>query len=60
MVEGMRAAGYDDGQILEINRITAYFAYANRTVLGLGCSTDGDILGLSPNRSDDPDNWFHS
>jgi len=27
---------------------------------GVGCSTDGDILGLSPNRSDDPDNWFHS
>jgi uncharacterized peroxidase-related enzyme len=60
MVAGMRAAGYDDGEILEINQVTAYFAYANRTVLGLGCSTDGDILGLSPNQSDDPGNWSHS
>ena len=55
MVAGMRAAGYDDGEILEINQITAYFAYANRTVLGLGCSTEGDELGLSPGQSDDPD-----
>ncbi len=60
MVEGMRAAGYDDGEILEINQVTAYFAYVNRTVLGLGCSTDGDILGLSPGQSDDPDEWAHS
>ncbi len=34
-------------------------AYVNRTVLGLGCSTEGDILGLSPNQSDDPANWSH-
>jgi len=60
MVAGMRAAGYDDGEILEINQVTAYFAYANRTVLGLGCSTEGDILGLSPSQSDDPDEWAHS
>jgi uncharacterized peroxidase-related enzyme len=60
MVAGMRAAGYDDGEILEINQVTAYFAYANRTVLGLGCSTEGDILGLSPNQSDDPGDWSHS
>ncbi len=60
MVAGLRAAGYDDGEILEINQVTAYFAYANRTVLGLGCSTEGDILGLSPNQSDDPGNWSHS
>ncbi len=60
MVAGMRAAGYDDGEILEINQVTAYFAYANRTVLGLGCSTEGDILGLSPGQSDDPGNWAHS
>ncbi len=60
MVAGMRAAGYDDGEILEINQVTAYFAYANRTVLGLGCSTEGDILGLSPNDSGGPGNWSHS
>ncbi|MBZ0217233.1 MAG: peroxidase-related enzyme [Fimbriimonadaceae bacterium] len=60
MVQTMRDAGYDDGEILEINQVTAYFSYANRTVLGLGCSTDGDILGLSPNKSENPDDWSHS
>ena len=60
MIRQMRAAGYNDGEILEINQVTAYFAYANRTVLGLGCSTEGDILGLSPNQSDDPGNWSHT
>lgn len=59
-IETMRAAGFDDGQVLEINQVSAYFAYANRTVLGLGINTDGDILGLSPNNSDDPDDWSHS
>ena len=58
-VSSLKDAGFDDGQILEINQVTAYFSYANRTVLGLGCSTDGDILGLSPSNSDDPDNWNH-
>ncbi|MCR9134660.1 MAG: peroxidase-related enzyme [Alphaproteobacteria bacterium] len=56
----LRNAGYSDGEILEINQVSAYFSYANRTVLGLGCSTEGDILGLSPNQSDDPDNWNHT
>jgi uncharacterized peroxidase-related enzyme len=56
----LRNAGYTDGEILEINQVSAYFSYANRTVLGLGCSTQGDILGLSPNNSDDPDNWNHT
>lgn len=59
-VEALRQAGFDDGQILEINQVTAYFSYANRTVLGLGCSTKGDVLGLSPNNSDNPDDWNHS
>lgn len=58
-VQALRDAGFDDGEILEINQVTAYFAYANRTVLGLGVSTDGDVLGLSPGASDDPDNWRH-
>ncbi|NOX72221.1 MAG: peroxidase-related enzyme [Alphaproteobacteria bacterium] len=60
MVDGLRKAGFKDGEILEINQVTAYFNYANRTVLGLGCSTEGDILGLSPNKSDDPDDWLHT
>ena len=58
-IAAMRNAGFDDGQILEINQVVAYFAYANRTVLGLGINTDGDILGLSPNNSDNPDDWNH-
>ena len=59
-VEKLRADGYTDGEILEINQVCAYFSYANRTVLGLGCSTKGDILGLSPNNNDDPNDWEHS
>jgi len=58
-VAAMRAAGWEDGEILEINQVTSYFSYANRTVLGLGVSTDGDILGLSPGDNADPDNWSH-
>ena len=60
LVIQLRSAGFSDGEILEINQIAAYFNYANRTVLGLGCSTDGDILGLSPNNSDNPNDWLHS
>jgi len=59
MVSELREAGFDDGEILEINQVSAYFGYANRTVLGLGCSTEGDIIGLSPNNSDDPNDWSH-
>jgi uncharacterized peroxidase-related enzyme len=59
MIRELRDAGFDDGEILEINQVTAYFAYANRTVLGLGCTTKGDILGLSPGNSDNPDDWSH-
>jgi len=57
--EALRAAGFHDGEILEINQVTACFAYANRTVLGLGIDTEGDIIGLSPGDSGDPDNWSH-
>ena len=59
-IDGLRAAGLDDGQILEINQVTAYFCYANRTVLGLGINTEGDEIGLSPGDSKDPDNWSHA
>ena len=58
-IAGLRAAGFDDGEILELDQVIAYFAYANRTVLGLGINTDGDIIGLSPGDSSDPDNWSH-
>ena len=59
-VEKLRSAGFDDGEILEINQVAAYFAYANRMVLGLGIDTRGDIIGLSPGDSSDPDNWSHT
>ncbi len=59
MITALRTSGWSDGEILEINQVTAYFNYANRTVLGLGVSTSGDDLGLSPNNSDDPDDWSH-
>jgi len=59
-IDKLRADGFTDGEILEINQVCAYFSYANRTVLGLGCSTNGDILGLSPNNNDDPNDWGHS
>ena len=59
-IAALRNVGFDDGEILEINQVSAYFSYANRTVLGLGCSTKGDIIGLSPNNSDDPEDWKHS
>ncbi len=55
----LRTAGLDDGEILEVNQISSYFAYVNRTVLGLGVTTTGDILGLSPGDNADPLNWQH-
>ena len=58
-VTALRAVGMEDGEILEVNQVVSYFAYANRTVQGLGVTTDGDVLGLSPSQSDDPENWQH-
>ena len=59
-VENLRNEGFTDGEILEINQVVSYFNYVNRTVLGLGVNTKGDILGLSPNDSTDASNWSHS
>ncbi|MGI9220511.1 MAG: carboxymuconolactone decarboxylase family protein [Woeseiaceae bacterium] len=58
-VDDLRRAGFDDGEILEVNQVAAYFAYANRTVLGLGIDTVGDVVGLSPSDNSDPNNWAH-
>jgi uncharacterized peroxidase-related enzyme len=41
----LRETGYTDAEILEINQVV---------------SPAGDILGLSPNDNNDPDNWNHS
>jgi uncharacterized peroxidase-related enzyme len=58
-INALRSVYFDDGEILEINQVTSYFCYANRTVLGLGVSTEGDIIELSPNNSENPDDWSH-
>ncbi|MCS5603943.1 MAG: alkylhydroperoxidase, partial [Alphaproteobacteria bacterium] len=41
----LQTAGIDDGQILEANQIICYFNYVNRSLNGLGVSTDGDVVG---------------
>lgn len=58
-IQELRDVGFTDGEILEINQVTSYFNYVNRTVVGLGVDTKGDIIGLSPNNSDDPNSWNH-
>jgi len=57
--DAVKSAGFSDGELLEINQVISYFNYVNRSVLGLGITTDGDILGLSPNNSHDPNDWNH-
>ena len=59
-IEVVRKTGLNDGEILEINQVTAYFCYANRTVMGLGCTIRGDVLGLSPNNLNDENDWSHN
>ena len=44
-VNQMKEAGYDDGEILELNQVIGYFNYANRLLNGLGVTTEGDIIG---------------
>jgi uncharacterized peroxidase-related enzyme len=41
----LRAAGCDDGEILEVNQVCAYFNYSNRLLNGLGVTTAGDVIG---------------
>ena len=55
----LRTVGFSDGEILEINQVTSYFNYVNRMVVGLGVNTSGDFIGLSPNESNDPNDWSH-
>lgn len=44
-VAALREAGLDDGAILEANQIVCYFNYVNRSINGLGVTTQGDIVG---------------
>lgn len=43
--EALKIAGCDDGEILEVNQVCAYFNYSNRLLNGLGATTEGDIVG---------------
>lgn len=43
--EALKIARCDDGEILEVNQVCAYFNYSNRLLNGLGCTTDGDQIG---------------
>jgi len=47
------AKGFSEGEVLEINRVTSYFDYVNRMVVGLGVTVEGDIIRLSPNDDHD-------
>lgn len=58
-IDKLRRTGFTDGEILEVNQVACYFNYVNRMVVGLGVTTAGDTLGLSPNDSADPENWSH-
>ena len=53
--DGLRAAGMDDGEILEINQVVCYFNYVNRMVVSLGVKLEDDNIGLSPSGDD----WSH-
>jgi len=43
--EALKIAGCEDGEILEVNQVCAYFNYSNRLLNGLGCTTAGDVIG---------------
>jgi uncharacterized peroxidase-related enzyme len=44
-IEALHEAGCDDGEILEVNQVCAYFNYSNRLLNGLGVTTQGDVVG---------------
>ncbi len=48
-IDAMRAHGLSDREILDAAQVAAYFAYANRIVLGLGAAIEaGDRIGQWP------------
>lgn len=58
-ITDLRNAGFSDGEILEINQVTGYFAYVNRAVLGLGVDSANERLGTSPATDEDILSWAH-
>ena len=43
--DNMKQHGCEDGEILEVNQVVAYFNYSNRLLNGLGVTTEGDSIG---------------
>lgn len=56
-LNGLREVGLNDAGILDLNQIVAYFAYANRTVNGLGVEVGDEPLGLHPD--EDEEGFLH-
>ena len=52
-IDALRHAGCDDGEILEVNQVCAYFNYSNRLLNGLGVTTEGDVIGFYSEDSED-------
>ncbi len=48
--DALKQAGCDDGEILEVNQVCAYFNYSNRLLNGLGVTTEGDVIGYYKNQ----------
>ena len=44
-VQAMKNEGAEDGEILEVNQVCAYFCYVNRLLNGLGVTLKGDVVG---------------
>ncbi len=44
-VQELKINNVTDDEILEANQIICYFNYVNRTINGLGVTTEGDIVG---------------
>ena len=42
-VAGLRAAGFEDGAILDICQVAAYFAFVNRLADGLGVELEAHL-----------------
>ncbi len=55
----LKAFGFTEGEILEINQVSSYFNYVNRMVVGLGLILEEENIGLSPKSNDEAD-WAHS
>jgi len=55
-VQALKDNHLDDGEILEVNQIIAYFNYVNRLLNGLGVTTAGDTVGYYASAVDETGN----